>query len=144
MILGVFYKICDVVSSIVLPCHYTRKEICHPRNRLFCPYTAPYFSVHDYLAQPAFGSVVCRRDLEVQHESEQVADCIADLADAICLSEEVLQCLRLIVFVHPPTEEFMTVAFSMPRFRSSIPNAVLHLSDVLVHASMFFTPFVIS
>ena len=48
------------------------------RHRLVCPYAAPYFSVHDYLAQPALGYVVCGWNLRIQHEPEQVTAGIAE------------------------------------------------------------------
>ena len=38
----------------------------------------------------------------------------------------------------------MMAAFSIPQFKSSVPNVVLYLSDVLAHASMFLTPFATS
>ena len=68
---------------------------------------------------------------------KRVLDCILfnshRIADAICCQRMALQCLRLCASVHPPTDESMTATFSVPLFRSSVPNATLYLSDVSPH-----------
>ena len=76
---------------------------------------------------------------------KRVLDCILfnshRIADAICCQRMALQCLRLCASVHPPTDESMTVTFSVPRFRSSVQNAALYLSDVSPHAKVATEPF---
>ena len=59
---------------------YTKRNL-PSLSGLFCFYAALYFYVHDHLALSAFDRVVCKQDVWIEHESEQVSVCIADLAD---------------------------------------------------------------
>ena len=105
---------------------------------------------HCYMSSPFFGSLSSLLRVSsclVIWPSNVcwIASCsIPLIADAHHLSEGTSHCLRFYAFAHPPTEESMMAAFSIPQFRSSVPNVALYLSDVLAHASMFLTPFATS
>ncbi len=49
--LGVFCNLCQVIQFLVFPVITHEKKFA--MHRLLCPYAAPYFSVHDYLARDA-------------------------------------------------------------------------------------------